>query len=52
MVLGLPDDKRFAQRLRDVLSGFTQGRKGATRAQIFERCPGSQGLSEVKENVA
>jgi hypothetical protein len=52
MVWGLPDYRSFAQRLGDVLSGFTLGRKGAKGAQIFERCPGSQGFSEVKENTA
>ena len=52
MVWGLPDYRSFAQELGDVLSGFTLGRKGAKGAQIFERCPGSQGFSEVKENTA
>ena len=52
MVWGLPDYKSFAQRLGDVLPGFNQGRKGAKGAQIIERCPGSQGFSEVKEIAA
>jgi len=35
MAWSLSDGKRFAQRLGDVLSGFTQGRYDARFAKIF-----------------